>query len=138
MFIHFNSIKVRLKPSSFISWISLSALFQFHKGTIKTFIRIVSTAYLCYFTSIKVRLKQDFDPVEPFPDKFQFHKGTIKTINFILNMMMSMMDFNSIKVRLKPYLFGLPFFLCRFQFHKGTIKTLNRRDWIGLACISIP
>ena len=34
---HFNSIMVQLKPSFDSDLILLSALFQFHNGTIKTF-----------------------------------------------------------------------------------------------------
>ena len=53
----FNSIKVRLKPSNYRSEIE-DALFQFHKGTIKT-----KDRYTISSTSFQ----------------FQFHKGTIKT-----------------------------------------------------------
>ena len=54
---NFNSIKVRLKPAAGLSAAG-SALFQFHKGTIKT----------CCFARTKAAVF-----------KFQFHKGTIKT-----------------------------------------------------------
>ena len=54
----FNSIKVQLKlPEA--SPLILAPIFQFHKGTIKTYLEVM----------------QD----EAF-DKFQFHKGTIKTL----------------------------------------------------------
>ena len=57
--IHFNSIKVQLKPSEFTSANGSPTIFQFHKGTIKTIRR---------FTRIFIAMS-----------KFQFHKGTIKT-----------------------------------------------------------
>ena len=54
----FNSIKVRLKPSTKLYRCS-KLLFQFHKGTIKT--------AKFYNSSCLLRT-------------FQFHKGTIKTL----------------------------------------------------------
>ena len=56
--IYFNSIKVRLEPSS----TPLKAAeegFQFHKGTIRTILKVP--------LNIKISL-------------FQFHKGTIRTL----------------------------------------------------------
>ena len=55
--INFNSIKVRLKQIVVVFCASL-ALFQFHKGTIKTWVKR---------HSLMVNVV------------FQFHKGTIKT-----------------------------------------------------------
>ena len=55
--LHFNSIKVQLKPAP-VLLSDITPLFQFHKGTIKT-------AYQ--------------QPQQPPVNKFQFHKGTIKT-----------------------------------------------------------
>ena len=55
---NFNSIKVRLKHGSTTKTFSPQALFQFHKGTIKTVLKPVR---------------------RPFVRQFQFHKGTIKT-----------------------------------------------------------
>ena len=54
----FNSIKVRLKQRTKTEQHHLRA-FQFHKGTIKTLVRI--TEIVCEYL-------------------FQFHKGTIKTV----------------------------------------------------------
>ena len=54
---NFNSIKVRLKPAAGLSAAG-SALFQFHKGTIKTL-------------KLLEGMRSEFI--------FQFHKGTIKT-----------------------------------------------------------
>ena len=56
----FNSIKVRLKPG-YTGTVSSIKSFQFHKGTIKTYLGLG-----------KISKSQ----------KFQFHKGTIKTIEF--------------------------------------------------------
>ena len=53
----FNSIKVRLKlitPSSSMSYLSS---FQFHKGTIRTWLVLVHLRLLQNFNSIKVRLE---------------------------------------------------------------------------------
>ena len=55
------------------------ALFQFHKGTIKTFL---------YYNGLLVFLK------------FQFHKGTIKT-NWMRSRSTIEYHFNSIKVQLR-------------------------------------
>ena len=54
--------------------------FQFHKGTIKTLYRMITTRQCLYFNSIKVRLKPSKD----------IHDVVIYS------------NFNSIKVRLKP------------------------------------
>ena len=58
----------------------MSVIFQFHKGTIKTF---------C-----------GRGPLEE-PILFQFHKGTIKTIHRMRIILQVLSYFNSIKVRLK-------------------------------------
>ena len=57
----FNSIKVQLKPFMVIL-MPFTSIFQFHKGTIKT----------------KVRLS-----VLVLDTLFQFHKGTIKTKDYL-------------------------------------------------------
>ena len=79
--LNFNSIKVRLKHSN--EWLTAfhTRKFQFHKGTIKTGHRIVTSVYYSYFNSIKVRLKQSHLRGEAYlQQEFQFHKGTIKTL----------------------------------------------------------
>ena len=79
----------------------MSAIFQFHKGTIKTDVRIASEQERTNFNSIKVRLKQAREAATTFKIvEFQFHKGTIKTM---LRHSKEVLDsnFNSIKVRLK-------------------------------------
>ena len=56
LFLHFNSIKVRLKRMAagiFYEYVQ----FQFHKGTIKTKSLSCLCESPCYFNSIKVRLK---------------------------------------------------------------------------------
>ena len=73
----FNSIKVRLERMPmplppFGKW------FQFHKGTIRTFIKMGDL----------------------LRNLFQFHKGTIRTV-VRLNMSEYLGRFNSIKVRLE-------------------------------------
>ena len=53
--------------------------FQFHKGTIKTYLDVRGVPDGGYFNSIKVRLKHDAMPEIKAIGTFQFHKGTIKT-----------------------------------------------------------
>ena len=55
-------------------------LFQFHKGTIRTFVLVVLLQILSRFNSIKVRLEPEaLDKVQYEKVAFQFHKGTIRT-----------------------------------------------------------
>ena len=57
---NFNSIKVRLKPSSYSASMALNSSFQFHKGTIETHdFRSLEDIDGYHFNSIKVRLKQE-------------------------------------------------------------------------------
>ena len=56
--LYFNSIKVRLEPDVPCFRCYLKTAFQFHKGTIRTIIKIViKVAIYAYFNSIKVRLE---------------------------------------------------------------------------------
>ena len=75
----FNSIKVRLKHDVIQNCVPAQVIFQFHKGTIKTY---------CW---ILVRVLRH---------EFQFHKGTIKTQGNAADIRVHS-HFNSIKVRLK-------------------------------------
>ena len=54
-------------------------MFQFHKGTIRTFNLVILIGIFQCFNSIKVRLEQSnkFDLSHSL--LFQFHKGTIRT-----------------------------------------------------------
>ena len=102
----FNSIKVRLEPSVMIR-LSLSIrLFQFHKGTIRTFTAVPNCVAAQNFNSIKVRLERTF---------------TSKLLSEWKN-------FNSIKVRLELLKNRSPHWLQTFQFHKGTIRTARRKS----------
>ena len=124
---YFNSIKVQLeRVMSTTSWARNQ--FQFHKGTIRTWILhrprldiadfnsikvrlelVGDTAFrsfISYFNSIKVRLEHN----EEMADMhlcliFQFHKGTIRTQTLMWFSVWSI-DFNSIKVRLEPSILG--------------------------------
>ena len=100
--VYFNSIKVRLEQSSLRDATLVVALFQFHKGTIRT---------LCGCAH-----QSDFAP-------FQFHKGTIRTRRGVAPRLPVCRNFNSIKVRLERYSVTGCYWLQRFQFHKGTIRT---------------
>ena len=98
---YFNSIKVRLEHY-FNGVLPTPQLFQFHKGAIRTSIRLA---------------------LQTLIPSFQFHKGAIRTLNYA-SARAAYANFNSIKVRLEPY--PLPLmqrydFL--FQFHKGAIRT---------------
>ena len=112
---HFNSIKVRLEQAIDTELLH-PLLFQFHKGTIRT--------YSCFVHFIS------------FP-KFQFHKGTIRTLSRSQEQN-PFYNFNSIKVRLERF-FEQQFFLnSAFQFHKGTIRTDLRFRFDWFLPISIP
>ena len=74
---YFNSIKVRLKHIGCVA-LQVVTVFQFHKGTIKTFLFSSIFRKITHFNSIKVRLKRS--------------PSTTNTANHY---------FNSIKVRLK-------------------------------------
>ena len=106
-FNNFNSIKVRLKLYGLLHAAEALVVFQFHKGTIKTYLQTVKNA-----TGIV----------------FQFHKGTIKTASWS-SLTFWWQDFNSIKVRLKLPSSVVTQSQIAFQFHKGTIKTPNSVEW---------
>ena len=100
-------------------------IFQFHKGTIKTF---VSTSTNCcryeYFNSIKVRLKPQYRFEVNAPQLFQFHKGTIKTLPAQRSIAeMTIFQFHKGTIKTLLTLRGSVLRLL-FQFHKGTIKTI--------------
>ena len=102
------------------SKLTYNDLFQFHKGTIKTYKHGRLSVNGADFNSIKVRLKLSLlSFVGKRKKQFQFHKGTIKT---------------------KKH--GTPLcslLLSLFQFHKGTIKTgVTDEDDVILIPISIP
>ena len=134
---NFNSIKVQLELI-YSPFARCQSLFQFHKGTIRTF-------------APRRALLDDI--------LFQFHKGTIRTEER-LPFLLTKRNFNSIKVQLEPTPSAVatsckPYFNSikvqlelqadnrgaeghEFQFHKGTIRTLfcSRRDTFN--GISIP
>ena len=78
-----------------------STSFQFHKGSINTFIEVVLLLLQICFNSIKVRLIHLDDDDKRKKVQFQFHKGSINTL--------FPPDTDH-----KPNL---------FQFHKGSINT---------------
>ena len=63
-----------------------SSLFQFHKGTIKTYNRQGLRRLILHFNSIKVRLKPLYLALDQEVYPFQFHKGTIKTKDYADNL----------------------------------------------------
>ena len=76
---YFNSIKVRLEPQNFKNRYE-AAIFQFHKGTIRTILITVTINEVIDFNSIKVRLEQVKNHTFYNRCPFQFHKGTIRTL----------------------------------------------------------
>ena len=123
-------------------------LFQFHKGTIRTFVSSSLIEYVTYFNSIKVRLElrlhqekglewvhfnsikvrlelSSSTPVRA-DEVFQFHKGTIRTGTWT-ERWFTFFNFNSIKVRLEQPLLAWGLRCVQFQFHKGTIRTFPRK-----------
>ena len=98
---HFNSIKVRLEQAFWFYRDAVAFLFQFHKGTIRTFKSVCFIKMFSDFNSIKVRLERVSERTKRPLAWFQFHKGTIRTWS------------------------GYSLIMCRsiFQFHKGTIRT---------------
>ena len=120
---YFNSIKVRLEPLLYTLYIYV-LLFQFHKGTIRTYILVYLFLPLLNFNSIKVRLEHPWlgNFLRLFI-KFQFHKGTIRTIATNNGNVLEL-HFNSIKVRLEQTNVLDSWVLNWFQFHKGTIRTI--------------
>ena len=77
---YFNSIKVQLELVLYALGLIAAYLFQFHKGTIRTWSGTVNDDKLLIF---------------------QFHKGTIRTSRFFL-FVVDFDYFNSIKVQLEP------------------------------------
>ena len=100
LLLHFNSIKVRLEPTSPFANEKVTT-FQFHKGAIRTNNYLVSDDKLYIF---------------------QFHKGAIRTV-IKANIKSICIYFNSIKVRLEPLKRQEPLPVAVFQFHKGAIRT---------------
>ena len=74
----FNSIKVRLEPN-WLPGVNKVLEFQFHKGTIRTWLQSQERQIQADFNSIKVRLERSQDDEQVFYVQFQFHKGTIRT-----------------------------------------------------------
>ena len=75
---YFNSIKVRLELGKLCAQMSV-AVFQFHKGAIRTSFPIALVFVFIDFNSIKVRLEQKRDESTAIDLQFQFHKGAIRT-----------------------------------------------------------
>ena len=76
---NFNSIKVRLERATLGTRCNRGPLFQFHKGTIRTFCVISLFGRVGHFNSIKVRLERCRPRNARSRPTFQFHKGTIRT-----------------------------------------------------------
>ena len=120
---YFNSIKVQLELDYFTGVLPTSQLFQFHKGTIRTFVPPLLALLDLYFNSIKVQLEPISEQSIHCNTEFQFHKGTIRTY-FAFHLIPISAYFNSIKVQLELLSKQKSYHSNRlFQFHKGTIRT---------------
>ena len=121
-FHHFNSIKVRLKPSTGVG-AYLDIKFQFHKGTIKTIPPEIGAAAISAFQFHKgtIKTQSSVGKIIAVPH-FNSIKVRLKRVNDTYQLYICV-DFNSIKVRLKRFLSITHTCLILFQFHKGTIKT---------------
>ena len=62
----------------------MSAIFQFHKGAIRTCVRAQPGTRILYFNSIKVRLELSPIVGAGLSLLFQFHKGAIRTVYQLL------------------------------------------------------
>ena len=56
-----------------------SSRFQFHKGAIRTSVKVLTDITEANFNSIKVRLELIRDSFSAGSTAFQFHKGAIRT-----------------------------------------------------------
>ena len=123
MLSYFNSIKVQLEQVCLNVLSTLSALFQFHKGTIRTCIPSRTLYVKLYFNSIKVQLEPSSQHRRSANPSFQFHKGTIRTYcTQSLSVLITLFQFHKGTIRTDRF--------CSdrlrssgFQFHKGTIRT---------------
>ena len=119
---YFNSIKVRLELIDEDTKETVT-IFQFHKGTIRTWWCLMSSVWWCHFNSIKVRL----EPAEKFykaVSHLDFNSIKVRLEHSPLLMVVRTLTyFNSIKVRLEQGYVRLDDGEMLFQFHKGTIRT---------------
>ena len=114
--------------------------FQFHKGTIKTFVKSCCILLqLLHFNSIKVRLKLSENYLPNVGNVFQFHKGTIKTSGRAGALsILSLFQFHKGTIKTVEALVREATSIV-FQFHKGTIKTIFTLNAISeITKISIP
>ena len=93
---------MRLELALFLAPVSSSAIFQFHKGAIRTSV-LGSRDFVLFL--------------------FQFHKGAIRTRLDHRQSSLWVLHFNSIKVRLEHPDFAAQVLAHLFQFHKGAIRT---------------
>ncbi len=145
LILYFNSIKVRLIPKEFfVSY--YSTVFQFHKGSINTFLpsHFFLALRIFQFHKGSINTRPPTFMLLVFVE-FQFHKGSINTYRNNPNQLQRMyfnsikvrlihllqviitlifLNFNSIKVRLIPAnSLAVSLRLRTFQFHKGSINT---------------
>ena len=112
---YFNSIKVQLEHNM-QNADNHKYQFQFHKGTIRTHVKVCNLVQYRDFNSIKVQLEL---MIQSFVKCFNPY-------------------FNSIKVQLEQNIASTMAKYSQFQFHKGTIRTKFPKLPNENALISIP
>ena len=99
---HFNSIKVRLELLPTLSTLP-GCLFQFHKGTIRTYYIRGKIKRCSHFNSIKVRLELSFS-TEYVKAVANFNSIKVRLELLVVPIaLITCLYFNSIKVRLEPF-----------------------------------
>ena len=127
---NFNSIKVRLELNSTKTERAVRR-FQFHKGTIRTWVRIYRAWQQLYFNSIKVRLELSIESAGCY-NNGNFNSIKVRLELVLLNNVVSIgFNFNSIKVRLEHFFVDTAYTKNTFQFHKGTIRTNSAKIECG-------
>ena len=101
---YFNSIKVQLELLSKVHWLRFVKVFQFHKGTIRTFGFQTKIPILSYFNSIKVQLERGGFHFPRSPVLY-FNSIKVQLELLVLWLVVCFLhNFNSIKVQLELHL----------------------------------
>ena len=137
---HFNTKKVRLKPARTPATPASSRWFQYQKGAIKTWHRVLRLSVYLLFQYQKGAIKTG--PVPP-SQLILLHFNTKKVRlkpHRRIGELGTIRNFNTKKVRLKPLLANrLERFESAFQYQKGAIKTrLPLLNKLFVYSISIP
>ena len=120
---YFNSTMVRLKDNG-KTYSLTKKIFQFHYGSVKSWLRKSTSALLKYFNSTMVRLKVKAEMPE-IAQKYNFNSTMVRLKACCCRRRPKMLEyFNSTMVRLKEGKRGEKKLLLRkFQFHYGSVKS---------------